>query len=277
MRFEWVREVRTVLVAYCTYFSLRHKMGCLRSKSRIPPEEPGRTLLNTGIKEFDIVFKTCENAIRVLEECKSRLDYAISDFVKALGADKHYEHNSDMKQIVKMMLAVLAVEGKGNFEVIQVMYSHESPFIEVNLKKLRRPAKKMMSSYYDFTSTLNSIPEQLGELHGLNALVQTISRFPSQIALKTEEYGFHTQDKISSIRATTSNHRKVMELPDRLQAMDEGIRDCEAKIIEACERAQVPPESDKLVSRGVQGAAEGLRQPRDIITKFWPFTKFSET
>ena len=59
--------------------------------------------------------------------------------------------------------------------------------------------------------------------------------------------------------------------------MDEGIRDCEAKIIEACERAQVPPESDKLVSRGVQGAAEGLRQPRDIITKFWPFTKFSES
>lgn len=251
-------------------------MGCLRSKSRIPPEEPGRTLLNSGIKEFDVVFKTCENAIQVLDECKSKLDYAISDYVKALGAEKHYEHSSDMKQMIKMMLAVLAVEGKGNFEVIQVMYSHDSPFIEVNVKKLRRPAKKMMSAYYDMTSTLYSIPERLGDLHGLNALVQTVNRFPSHIALKTEEYGFHTQDKIASIRATTSNHRKVMELPEKLQAMEEGIRDCESKIIEACERAQVPPESDKLVSRGVQGAAEGLRQPRDIISKFWPFTKFSE-
>lgn len=251
-------------------------MGSLLAHSRIPPEEPGSTLLNTGIPEFDQVYKICENAVRVLDESKSKLDFALSSFIKSLGAEKYYEHNPDMREMMKMMLAVLAVECKGNFESIQMQYRQDSPFIEVNLTRLRRPARKMMHMYYAFARELSITPGRLSQLHSLDALVERIHDFQSHIAEEADKLGFNPRDKISSVRAAASNHTKVLHLPQVLIAIQAGVTECEQSILDICEMSKVVPESDKLVSRGVQGASESLRQPRDVLQKFWPFSKQTE-
>lgn len=245
-------------------------MGCLRSKSKIPNEEPGRLLLNTGIKEFDSSFQTCESAIKILKECKEKLDYQISEFIRYLGAEKHFMTAIDMNEATRMLLTVLSVECKGNFEKIHVVYTPEQPFIEVQSNDLRRSTRKMLRAFHELTEMMKIIPERLEKLHGVDALVSLVDKFPSQIADRAEANEFSTQDKLTSIRATTSNHRKITSLPTQKKEIDAKVREYKEQIRDACESAQIPPESDKLVARGVQGGAEGLRSPKDIVAKFWP-------
>lgn len=251
-------------------------MGSLLAHSRIPPEEPGRTLLNTGVPQFDHVYMICENAVKVLDECKSKLDFALSSFIRGLGAEKYYEHNPDMREMIKMMLAVLAVECKGHFERIEMQYRQDSLFIEVNLNKLRRPARKMIRTYYAFARELNITPGRLSQLHSLDSLVERIQSFQAHIAEEADELNFNPRDKITSVRAAASNHRKILLLPQMLAAIQAGVNECEQSILDVCEMSKVVPESDKLVTRGVQGASEGLRQPHDVLQKFWPFSKNPE-
>lgn len=248
-------------------------MGSMFTHSSIPPEEPGRTLLNTGVPKYDQVYKICENAVVVLDECKAKLDLALSSFIRALGAERYYDHNPDMREMIKMMLAVLSVECKGSFDKIQMQYRQDSPFIEVNLKKLRKPARVMMQKYYEFVQELSITPGRLSQLHSLDGLVERIQDFQAHIADEAGALGFNPRDKLTSVRAAASNHRKVQQLPQILTAIQVGVQESEQSILDVCEMSKVVPESDKLVSRGVQGASELLRRPGEVLAKFWPFSK----
>jgi hypothetical protein len=244
-------------------------MGCLGSRSKIPSEEPGRLLLNTGIKEFDETFLDCEKAIKVLKECQEKLDYQISEFIRYLGAEKHYIESIDMGEATMMILTVLAVECKGHFSRIQVVYMTEPPFIEVDMTKVRRSTRRMMNAFHELTEMLQTIPERLENLQNLESLAIAVEKFPTQVAEKTEQMDFSISDKLLCIRSTTSNHRKVTSLPEQKRDMEVKVQDYRDKIRDSCEMVQAPPESDLLVARGVQGSAEGLGRPKDVVGKFW--------
>jgi len=245
-------------------------MGCLGSRSKIPTEEPGQLLLNTGIKEFDETFRTCEKAIKILKECREKLDYQVSEFIRYLGAGKHYIESIDMGEATMMILTVLAVECKGHFARIQVVYMPEPPFIEVDMSKVRRSTRRMMNAFHELTEMLQIIPGRLDDLQNLETLVIAVEKYPSQVADKTDLNDFSISDKLSSIRSTTSNHRKVTSLPEQKREIEKKVHEYRDKIRDSCEMVQAAPESDLLVARGVQGAAEGLGRPKDVVAKFWP-------
>lgn len=245
-------------------------MGCLGSRSKIPSEEPGRLLLNTGIREFDETFLTCEKAIKVLKECTEKLDYQISEFIRYLGAEKHYIESIDMGEATLMLLTVLAVECKGHFVRIQVSYMSEPPFIEVDMNKVRRSTRRMMNAFHELTEMLQIIPERLDNLQQIESLVIAVEKFPSQVADKTELNDFSISDKLACIKNTTSNHRKITGMPEHKREIEKKVNEYRDKIRDTCEMVQMAPDSDTLVARGVQGSAEGLGRPKDVVAKFWP-------
>jgi hypothetical protein len=136
-------------------------MGCGVSKKKIPTEEPGKILKTTGVPEFDEQFNRAEEALEVIKKSKDRLQECKIDFVKCLGAEKHWSANNSFKELIKMMVVSLAIQGKGDLDQVGMVYEETCPYINVEKKKLTKPMKKMMVAYEILMEALNEIPERL--------------------------------------------------------------------------------------------------------------------
>lgn len=169
-----------------------------------------------------------------------------------------------------MMLVVLSTMGKGNLDSISVSYSTDAPYIQVDLKVLKRGARQMMRIYYEFMTFMNSLPSRLEQLVGeLNNLVIGAREFPKIVSLRSEELEFNMKDKLLAIKNTNSNYKEISAAPIQLTEILRITEEARSRILDTCEQAQVAPQSDRLISRGVQAAAEGLSSPAEIVNKFW--------
>ncbi|CAG9320324.1 unnamed protein product [Blepharisma stoltei] len=245
-------------------------MGCITGKSMIRPQAPGQRLLNTGIPEFDKLFHKCEVPIKLITDCRADLDLYTTDFVKSLGAQRQWELNPSIQELTLMMLVILSTMGKGNMDSIGVSYSSESPYISVDPKTLKRGAKKMMNFYYQLVNFMAELPTKLEKLVGeLNGLVIKAQDFPKVVSEKCEELNFSMKDKLLAIKNTNSNYKEISSAPVQLTEILRITEEARSRILETCEQAQIAPQSDRIISRGVQAAAEGLSMPSEIVNKFW--------
>jgi len=244
------------------------------SKSKIPPQVPGQYLFNTGVREFDSLFEKAEGPLKQLKEVRTELDMFTTDFVRHLGAEKHWELNPDLKHLCTMMLVVLAAEGNGNLECLGISYSAKPPYIHIseeNLKKLRKRAKATVESFIFLMDYLQTIAPKLEPLtKRFNRYAQKVKPFPKEIARKTESLNYNMRDKLQAVKNTNFNYTEITNAPSLSRDMIGLSEECKASVIEACEEVQRLPYSDLLISRSVQAASEGLRKPKSIVDKFWP-------
>lgn len=108
-------------------------MGCKLPKRIIPREEPGILLKKTGVPEFDSQYHRCEESLTVIKHAREKLEEAQGDFIRILGAEKHYAEKKSVPDLMKMMLVCLSVQGKGDLDSIGLTYEEESPFIDCQM------------------------------------------------------------------------------------------------------------------------------------------------
>mmetsp|Transcript_3410 Transcript_3410/g.7077 ORF Transcript_3410/g.7077 Transcript_3410/m.7077 type:complete len:249 (-) Transcript_3410:1523-2269(-) len=246
-------------------------MGAGKTKIKVPPVVQGQILNLTGIKEFDRLFLKGENLLRSIEEAKTALDMLTMDFVKALGAEKQWEMDSDLKVLVNMMLVVFSTRGKGALNQVGLVYMQEPPFIDANQKKLTLSQRKVLETFKLLGHGLVEFPERLEILRApLTKLAKMVDKFPQQVNEKAQLLKYKMHDKILAVRYTNTNVTKLSESPDIITKLCTAAINNERKIHEVIAETQVPPASDHLVSRGVQAASEGLKKPGLIVAKFWP-------
>jgi hypothetical protein len=175
-------------------------MGAGKTKIKVPAVVQGQILYFTGIKEFDRYFIKGEGILRKIDEANVALDMLTMDFVKALGAEKHWEMNPDLKILISMMLAVLSTRGKGSLSYIELVYSHETPFLDANPKKLSMSQRRVLETYKLLTYGLVEFPERLEFLRApLLQLSAIVGPFPETVAEKTEALRYKMQDKILAV------------------------------------------------------------------------------
>ena len=246
-------------------------MGCVKGKSQIQAPKPGQILLYTGISEFDKVYDQCEKPLKELLEFRTELDIRTTDFIKSLGAEKNWERRGNLKEVVTMMLVVLSAAGKGNLDSINVSYTHEVPFIKVSMDKLGMSTKRMMKNFEELVIFMDDLPKKLNRLvEKINKYAARVSEFTKEIARKTQEKEFSMKDKLTAIKNTDHNGKYISKAPEDLTELLRISEEAKERIYEACDEAQASPNSDLLITRGVQASAEGLKNPKSIVERFWP-------
>lgn len=246
-------------------------MGAGKTKAKVPPVIQGQQLNLTGIKLFDRYFIKAERLLLQIEEAKTALDMLTMDFVKALGAERQWEADPDIKTLVNMMLVIFSTRGKGSLNYVGLVTMKEPPFVDANSSKLSSSIRKVLETFKLLCFGLVEFPESLEVLkEPLLKLSRIVETFPSSVADKTQELNYKMQDKILAVRYTNTNSAKIIEAPAKIKKLCAAAILNEHKVLEVLAETQVPPASDHLVSRGVQAASEGLKRPHMIVSKFWP-------
>lgn len=66
-----------------------------------------------------------------------------TDYVRSLGAERHWERKPNMQKLIKMMLTVFSAIGNGDLDVVGLQELDYPPYLDVNKKALPRSSKLM--------------------------------------------------------------------------------------------------------------------------------------
>lgn len=133
------------------------------SHSRIPETTPGQILKLTGIDLIDKIYEDLEIFVREVDHIRTDVDLRFTDFIKSLGASKLWEIYSNLQEILKMYLLVLAINLKG--ETIRISYNESLiPYIHINQKVFSYNVRRMISDFEDYTKALKDAKVKLNEV-----------------------------------------------------------------------------------------------------------------
>jgi hypothetical protein len=118
---------------------------------------------------------------------------------------------------------------------------------------------------------LNDVPELLGPfVPRLAELSMRVKSFPEKVADRVQEEGHTMNEKVKAIRTTSTNTQMILNAGNKIQDFNNKVFELKSEIKGILERIRNTSYSDKVISRGIQGNAEGVRKPVDVIRLFWP-------
>lgn len=85
--------------------------------------------------------------MKKIEDSRNGLDLLTTDYVRSLGAEKHWELSPDLKEIIRMMLVVLSTAARGDLDKLGLTYTSESPYIRLEMKFLPKRIRNVMYAY----------------------------------------------------------------------------------------------------------------------------------
>lgn len=95
--------------------------------------------------------------MKTIDDSRTALDLLTTDFVRSLGAEKHWELNPDLKDLIKMMLVVLSASSRGDLDVLGLTYSSEAPYLHVSLHRVPKMARRIVRYYYDLIDGMDEL------------------------------------------------------------------------------------------------------------------------
>ncbi|CAG9330591.1 unnamed protein product [Blepharisma stoltei] len=248
-----------------------HKMGIIKSKSKIPSPIHGNILLFTGIKELDDIYKELEKPVSKVNKFKANFDGIITNLIRELGAEIHWEINLDLQEIFRMVLVVLSANCAGKLNEINLNFTSENPYILFDTPKLNRKSRKLMAIYYELMNFLIETPRKLEDIKKtIKKWVKREEDFPKKIAELTEDLDFSSQDKITAVLNMDKNHEIISKSPELLDEFFDAIELVKYSINEIIKEFQKPLYSERLVSRGIQAHAKRIKSPKELVRLFWP-------
>lgn len=170
------------------------------SHSQIPETTPGQILKLTGLEPIDDIYKELEIFVRKVDHIRTEVDLRFTDFIKSLGASKLWEIYSNLEEILKMYLLVLAINLKG--ETIRINYDQSIiPYIHVNAKVFPYNVRKVINDFEGYLHALKNAKENLNEVIRSEAIKNI-----KEIVLDESEGSQLSVDDIS-IRESRDNGR----------------------------------------------------------------------
>mmetsp|Transcript_1934 Transcript_1934/g.227 ORF Transcript_1934/g.227 Transcript_1934/m.227 type:complete len:94 (+) Transcript_1934:108-389(+) len=93
--------------------------------------------------------------MKKIEENRNGLDLLTTDFVRALGAEKHWELSPDLKEIIRMLLVIISTAARGDLDKLGLTYTSESPYIRLELRNLPKRIRNVMYAYQDLITGID--------------------------------------------------------------------------------------------------------------------------
>jgi methyl-accepting chemotaxis protein len=238
----------------------------------IPVPEPGKKLLLTGLDSVDSKFTQGESLLDEITRVKRQLDSEMTDFVRVLGAETHWEMSPKFSRLVKMMLVVMAASVNGDLTSIDLGYVDSSPYLVVNVDLLNKRTRRVYKQFRRLIEAAADVEKQLEPYEGVvNNLSETVKYFTRDIGDKLEEANYNVRDAITAIQRTDANVKKITDLPRTLVSLKEGVNEARQEIVRVVGSLKSTiEEREKIVTRGVQAYSEGLTSASSIVLRFWP-------
>ena len=108
------------------------------------------------------------------------------------------------------MMVSLSVISNGDLDNIALVYKDQSPFLELNNKKLKYESRKMFNAYIELLEVMESLPEKLSPfIPRLTQISDMVVDFPSQVADKVEEHGHIMKEKLLAVQNTAGNTKLI--------------------------------------------------------------------
>mmetsp|Transcript_9904 Transcript_9904/g.19659 ORF Transcript_9904/g.19659 Transcript_9904/m.19659 type:complete len:254 (+) Transcript_9904:1920-2681(+) len=247
-------------------------MGCFSSQTMIPAPEPGKKLLLTGLDSIDQWYSQGESLLDEITRVKRQLDSEMTDFVRVLGAETHWEMSPKFSRLIKMMLVVMAASVNGDLTAIQLGYSENPPYLVVATELLNKRTRRVYKQFVRLIDATTQVETRLEPYERLvNTLADTVKNFTRDIGDKLEEANYNVRDAITAIQRTDANVKKITDLPRILNALKDGVNEARQEILRVVTSLKTTiEEREKVVTRGVQAYSEGLTSAPTIVLRFWP-------
>ena len=165
---------------------------------------------------------------------------------------------------------ILSAEGNGTLTEF-VEYSVDFPFLIIRSEKLSSRNRKIAIKFNKMMDFLEGLPRVNRKYSNrLRNKFNLVQKFQSEVAGKTIDHEYNMKEKLLAISITGNN----FEVCEAILLISKEMDKIREEVIEAVqgsvEKARISPNSEILASRGLQAANEGLRDPKDIVQKFWP-------
>mmetsp|Transcript_1933 Transcript_1933/g.226 ORF Transcript_1933/g.226 Transcript_1933/m.226 type:complete len:100 (+) Transcript_1933:96-395(+) len=95
--------------------------------------------------------------MKKIEDSRNNLDLRTTDFVRALGAEKHWELSPDLKEIIRMLLVIISTAARGDLDKLGLTYTSESPYIRLELRNVPKRVRNVMNAYQEFITEIDKM------------------------------------------------------------------------------------------------------------------------
>mmetsp|Transcript_9903 Transcript_9903/g.19655 ORF Transcript_9903/g.19655 Transcript_9903/m.19655 type:complete len:249 (+) Transcript_9903:1935-2681(+) len=247
-------------------------MGCFSSQTMIPAPEPGKKLLLTGLVSIDQDFSQGESLLDVITRAKDQLDFEMTDFVRVLGAETHWENSHKFSRLIKMMLVVMSASVNGDLTAIQLGYSENPPYLVVATELLNECTRRVYKQFVRLIDATTQVEKSLEPHEGLvNTLADKVKNYTRDIGDKLRESHYNMQDAINARQRTDANVKEITDLPRMLNAIKDRVNKARQDTLRVVTSLETNiEEREKVVTRGVKAHSEGLTSAPTIVLRFWP-------
>ena len=138
-----------------------------------------------------------------------------------------------------MMMVSLSVISNGDLDNILLVYKDQSPFLELEKKKLKYESRKMFNAFIELLETMENLPEKLSPfIPRLTQISDMVVDFPSQVADKVEEHGHIMKEKLLAVQNTAANTKLIQNSPKQITHIVRSIHETKDEIKKALNHVQ---------------------------------------
>ncbi|OMJ82646.1 hypothetical protein SteCoe_16564 [Stentor coeruleus] len=242
------------------------------NSSKVPTPHQGQALKLIGLKEYDDFYKSYESHVKRIDYIRTEVDLRFTDFIKSLGATKLWERCSKFQEMMKMMIIVLATNGKG--DINSILWTEEPPYIQFVSHKYSKQIKRLIEDFSQYVFRVHDYQKELLEIQDnfykqeLNKRLDDINEKAADDVIEKE---YSTEDMIRCMEIVDQNYREIMKAVDSVDKLIDLDETVKSEIFEVFKESKAQPRVDRIIQQVAQAMFQGLSSPEMIVRYFWPY------
>ena len=242
-----------------------------KSSSKIPVSYPDQVLKRTGIAKCDEHLCVLNKDVKAIDDIRTELDLRFTDFIRSLNASYIWEKCPEFKEMIKIMLVVLATNGKGSITT----FIDEPPYIEFgnnsSFNRMLFPVIKNFEAYIDAVDHLIVQLKELKQRFDDMDVTSIVDHNYDKIAGYVIEGEYSIHDMVQAVQIVDSNNKNIMKAMTSLEHMLQLPAQVKSDIKFILHEYQKVNILDKILQQILQVIGEGLSSPEAIVNHIWPY------
>lgn len=242
------------------------------SSSKVPAPHQGQALKLIGLPDYDEFYKSYESHVKRIDHIRTEVDLRFTDFIKSLGATKLWERCSKFEEMMKMMIVVLATNGKG--DINSILWTEEPPYIQFVSHEYSKQIKRLIEDFSQYVNRVNYYQKELLEIQD-KFLKQELDKKLEEINEKAADdviqNQYSTEDMIRCMEIVDENYKEIMKAVDSVDKLIDLDETVKSEIFKVFKESKAQPRVDRIIQQVAQAMFEGLSSPETIVRYFWPY------
>lgn len=245
-------------------------MGC--KKSKIPPIKPENSLHPIGLPYYDDIYAKVQAQLHKIDEVRTELDVRFTYFIRSLGTSRLWETNPDFKEIFRITLIVLAINGKD--EIKKIEFEENSLSVKIDLKDYKKAIHSLIKDFLAYIEAMKDAKVYLESIQidftniELEEFVAESYRLISDIIVKEE---YTAKEMILILKRIDANNKVIKKEISSMKSMLELPMKFMEDITLVINECNQKPILDGISQQVAQAMLEGLTSPEALVKYFWPY------